>query len=219
MANNLKGYDANQVLRSVFDVDKNTLRVSIIDGSSGGGSFEVVISHLNDSIRLGDGTNFITSTTIGPKTGLDVSVVNEIDISDLDASKDNVAIRDADGDELAINPDGSINVSTTPSGTVGNRFNEVSSVAAGVLTTVLSFTATSFGHLTQVSASGDNKAEYYIYVNGVLMDKRRSYYTDYNVMFDLGRGIPYGVNNIIQIRVLHNATTTGTFSARAQTVE
>lgn len=82
MANNLKGYDANQVLRSVFDVDKNTLRVSIVDGGGGGGgSIEVIISHTNDSIRLGDGTNFFTSTTIGPKVGLDVAIINPVDVS------------------------------------------------------------------------------------------------------------------------------------------
>jgi hypothetical protein len=78
MANNLKGLDANQVLRSVYDVTKNTLRVSIVDGSSGGGSFEVVINHTDDSIRLGNGTDFLTSTYIGPKIGLDVNVINAI---------------------------------------------------------------------------------------------------------------------------------------------
>lgn len=81
MPNNLKKYDANQVLRSVFDVDRNTLRVSVVDGSTGDGSgFEVIISHTDDSIRLGDGTNFITSTTVGPKVGLDVNVINPVTI-------------------------------------------------------------------------------------------------------------------------------------------
>lgn len=465
MANNLKGYDANQVLRSVFDVDKNTLRVSIIDGSSGGGSFEVVISHENDSIRLGDGTNFITSTTIGPKTALDVAVNGEIDIEDLDASKDNVAIHDQAGHELDINPDGTLNAvvngkklfftgsvtannadlvpstdvsdyknivfqltgtfvatvrpqfsndnvtwvdgllqtinnaATTPavsiaavgiykvpitgryfrlrttaftsgtvvsntvitaldvmdygqrqtsatqsgawnvgnatanvtgtgaalnatpialttviqydqtvvaltgtwnativaeatndgtnffvvpvqridsltalpqmsmtgnglyripmdfnqlrlrisaytSGTVAanarisssdadhlgpeltidsgntvNQFNEISSVGAGVLTTVLSYTPTVGGTLQQVNASGDNKAEYHIFINGVLVDKRRSYYTDYNVLFDFKRGLAFNAGQTILVRVLHNASTVGSFSARLQTVE
>ena len=80
MANNLKGYDANQVLRSVYDVTKNTLRVSIVDGSTGGGSFEVIISHVDDSIKLGNGVDFITSTYIGPKVALDVNVVNSVQL-------------------------------------------------------------------------------------------------------------------------------------------
>lgn len=76
MPNFIKGLDANQVLRSVYDDTKNTLRVSIVDGSTGGGSFEVIINHVDDSIRLGNGTDFFTSTYIGPKVGLDVAVIS-----------------------------------------------------------------------------------------------------------------------------------------------
>lgn len=77
MPNNLKGYDGFQVLRSVFDVDKNCLRVCIVDGSSGGGGpIEVIIDHTSDSIRLGDGTSLVTTTLSGSKVGLDVNVVN-----------------------------------------------------------------------------------------------------------------------------------------------
>lgn len=93
MANNLTKYDANQVLRSVFDVTKNTLRVSVIDGSSGGGGgFEVIITHTDDSIRLGDGTNYFTSTTVGPKVGLDTAIINEVDIRDLVFATDSVNV-------------------------------------------------------------------------------------------------------------------------------
>lgn len=77
MANNLKGYDAFQVLRSVFDVDKNCLRVCLVDGGAGGGpAVEVIIDHTTDSIRLGDGTSLITATVSGVKVGLDVNVLN-----------------------------------------------------------------------------------------------------------------------------------------------
>ena len=77
MANQLKGLDAFQVLRSVYELTNNTLRVSVIDGSTGSGTgFEVIISHINDSIRLGDGTNFITSTNLASKYGLDVHIIN-----------------------------------------------------------------------------------------------------------------------------------------------
>ena len=76
MPNNLKGYDGFQVLRSVFDVDQNCLRVCIVSGGSGGPSTEVIIDHTNDSIRLGDGTNLITATVDGSKVGLDVNILN-----------------------------------------------------------------------------------------------------------------------------------------------
>lgn len=98
MANRLKRFDGFQVLRSVFDVDKNCLRVCVVEGTTGGGDgFEVVISHTNDSIRLGDGSNYFTSTTIGPKNGLDVNVINsvvvtatDLDIRDLNYLTDSV---------------------------------------------------------------------------------------------------------------------------------
>lgn len=39
------------------------------------GPQEVIISHTDDSIRLGDGTNFLTSTTVGSDVGLDVNII------------------------------------------------------------------------------------------------------------------------------------------------
>lgn len=79
MANNLKGYDGFQVLRSVFDVDKNCLRVCVVDGGGTGpgtGPIEVIIDHTSDSIRLGDGTALFTSTSFNGKIGLDVSIID-----------------------------------------------------------------------------------------------------------------------------------------------
>jgi hypothetical protein len=46
------------------------------DGSINARVGDLVISHLEDSIQLGDGTNLITSTTVGPKIALDVNIVN-----------------------------------------------------------------------------------------------------------------------------------------------
>lgn len=37
---------------------------------------EIVVSHLDDSIRIGDGTNLATITPIGSKKALDVNAVN-----------------------------------------------------------------------------------------------------------------------------------------------
>ena len=37
---------------------------------------EVIINHLDDSIRLGDGSSFLTSTTVSGKVGLDVAIIN-----------------------------------------------------------------------------------------------------------------------------------------------
>lgn len=81
MANNLKQIDAPQVIRSVYDDTKNTLRVSILDADTGGGTFEVIVDQANDSIKLGDGTNLITSSAApGSKHGLDVNIVNSVQL-------------------------------------------------------------------------------------------------------------------------------------------
>jgi len=42
---------------------------------------EVVISHLDDSIRLGDGTSLLTSTTSGSKIALDVNDISDQSVS------------------------------------------------------------------------------------------------------------------------------------------
>lgn len=228
MPYNLKGYDANQVLRSVFDVEKNTLRVSIIEGSSGGGSFEVVISHINDSIRLGDGTNFFTSTTVGPRIGLDTSVINEVNIEDLDAAKDNVAIHDADGDELDINPDGSINVQpTVNTNSTGLKvYSEISAIASGVETTIVSLTAAA-GRRTFIQkafASGDNIAKYRVKLNGVTIDfKRTNFGSDLNADFffdgELNPGLEVGVGNTVTITVRHDRGGVADFNGKIQYLE
>lgn len=80
MANNLKGLDAPQVVRSVYDDIKNTIRVSVHDADTGGGAFEVIVNQADDSIRIGDGTNLVTTTTAGSKVALDVNTLNPVQI-------------------------------------------------------------------------------------------------------------------------------------------
>ena len=72
------------------------------------------------SLLGSDGATQLTNTTVGPDTGLDVNLINasiavsatDLDIRDLSASQDNVAISDGT-DTLAINADGSINATVT----------------------------------------------------------------------------------------------------------
>lgn len=65
----------------------NPLPVEITSGVN----VEVDLSHVDDSVALGDGTNLLTSTTVGADIGLDVNVINaslvvsatDLDIRDL----------------------------------------------------------------------------------------------------------------------------------------
>jgi hypothetical protein len=68
--------DFTQILQRVFDEANGRLRTDA-QATVVAGSLEVIISHTDDSIRLGDGTSLITATTVGPKVGLDVNVVNQ----------------------------------------------------------------------------------------------------------------------------------------------
>ncbi len=54
------------------------LDVNVVQGIN----VEVDLSHIDDSVRLGDGTNFLGSTTVGSDVGLDVYVLNDPSIAD-----------------------------------------------------------------------------------------------------------------------------------------
>lgn len=94
-------HDADQVIQYVYDEATQTLRTTataVIIGQP----IEVEIDMATDSIRLGDGTNFFTSHTVGPSTGLDVYIINpsievtatDLDIRDLSHTIDSVRLGD-----------------------------------------------------------------------------------------------------------------------------
>lgn len=80
----------------------------------------VSLDHANDSVKVGDGTNFLAVNANG---SIDVNILNtsiavtasDLDIRDLSHSSDSIQIGDG-SDFLAINADGSINVSLTGGG-------------------------------------------------------------------------------------------------------
>jgi hypothetical protein len=181
MAVDLKPYDYPQVIRSVFEVDDNCLRVKVINGSGGGGELEVLIDHTEDSIRLGDGTGFFTSTVTGPKRSLDVNITG-----------------------------GTVTDSTTQI----DLYGEVTGVASGVLTTLLTYTATSEARLKKVAASGENIAEYQVLVNGNLKSKKRTYFAGgLNVDFTFDNGVELVNGDIVTVRCIHSRPDVADFNS------
>lgn len=100
-----------------------------------GVNVEVDLSHVDDSVRLGDGTNFLTSTTIGSDIGLDVNVINDTALANtaIAADEDVLAVADtaqatvasplSDRKYLFIYNEGSKKVYIGPSGvTAANGF-------------------------------------------------------------------------------------------------
>ena len=71
------GLDQNQILQRSFEESEDRLRVDA-EVSAVIGEVTVIISHTDDSIRLGDGTTLFTGTTVGAKTGQDVNVINDV---------------------------------------------------------------------------------------------------------------------------------------------
>jgi len=80
---------AGTALTSTLIGGAQALDVNIVEGIN----VEVDLSHLDDSVRLGDGTNFFTSTTIGADIGLDVNIINSLTVND--AALANTAIANA----------------------------------------------------------------------------------------------------------------------------
>lgn len=77
------------VAAAMFDGSGNALSstAGALDVNVASGNLSVDLEHTEDSIRLGDGTNFLTSTTVGADIGLDVNLINAsivVTASDLD---------------------------------------------------------------------------------------------------------------------------------------
>lgn len=173
-----------------------------------------------DGVHIGD-----------PDTGFTLQIESDGSINanvEVDAADgDNLAIHDSQGDELAINPDGSINVNLTQSnpGLLKTFYNEVSSVATSVLTTVQTYTAPVgySSYLQKIEVSGTNIAEYTVEINSVVQDKKRTYFgNSLNADFkfvETGTGLPLNVGDLVTVKVVHIRPFLGTFNSRIQVIE
>jgi hypothetical protein len=137
---------------------------------------------------------------------------------------------DGSGYDLNVNPDGSLNVvvenGTGTTDTVRIPYNEVTSVPAGVETTVLTYTCPPTlidAFLQRIMVSGDNVAKWDILLNGSKIATKRTWWTDFNVDFSFtsfdGTGVSLNTGDIITVEVLHNSSTLGTFEATIQVVQ
>lgn len=70
--------DPGQIIKRVYEEADDRLRVDAEITANISGAQEVVISHIDDSIRLGDGVDLVTTTTVGPDVGLDVNLIGGV---------------------------------------------------------------------------------------------------------------------------------------------
>lgn len=149
--------------------------------------------------------------------------------NDPDAGDVHSSMRIGDGvDEMAVNPDGSINVNITPSNTsarIESFFNEISAVPAATPTTIVTYTAPvgKISFLQKVFVSGENIAKFSVKLNGGVIDVRRTYFGGpFNEDFDFSdasRGLFLTVGDVVLIEVEHTRPQPGDFNGRIQVVE
>lgn len=123
---------------------------------------------------------------------------------------------------LKINPDGSININTdTPTAKIVNSvFGSISSVSNGILTTILTYTVPvgKTDYLSLIEVSGDNMAQFEIYINGILNARKRTSLMEFNEQFDFyvdsEIGLSLNSGTILQIMVIQNRPSLGNYEAR-----
>lgn len=131
-------------------------------------------------------------------------------------------IRSKDGELITQTPNGSkraldVNIVSDPSIVSESIYNEVTSVANSITTTVLTYTvpvATS-AKITNVDVSGTNIATYEVLVNAVVIDKKRTYFGgQLNEVFKFDNSISLVAGDVVLVRVTHSRPMTGDFNTR-----
>ncbi len=96
-----------------------------------------------------------------------------------------------------------------------NVFAEVSSIAAALETTVLTYTVPvgKTLNLDRIDGSGENVARYDIYIDSVREARKRSWWTAFNVCFEFHK-IELVAGQVLEMKVLHNSSAVGDFEGR-----
>lgn len=142
----------------------------------------------------------------------------------------NVTIQDDNGDKLNINPDGSVNVNIVSAQTdnkVKNQYGEALAVPAGVETTIVSYVTPliiSSAILQRISVSGENVGRFQVFINGTLVDTRRTYYGgNFSEYFEFAvnttDGFTLEPGDIVVVKILHSKPYVGDFEGRIQIFE
>lgn len=140
------------------------------------------------------------------------------------------SVRLGDGtNEAAVNPDGSLNVVVVSASQISQPtksvFNQVTIVPAGSEIVVVSYTVplAKKASIDQITGSGDNIGKFNVYLNGDLMDVRRTYWAGgFNVRFDFrsqGDGVILQAGDVLELKAIHTSDDLGDFDGRIQVVE
>jgi len=94
------------------------------------------------------------------------------------------------------------------------EYSDISSLASGTLTTILTYTVPVGKTLAmeKVEVSGCNVANYIVEIDGNTKGKRRTYFGNFNADFEY-KGLEVATGLIVRVRVIHSRPTTGNFDA------
>lgn len=174
-------------------------------------------------VQLSDGS--INIGTVNAELEVQLShKANDPDAGDVADS-----VRIGDGvEEMAINPDGSINavvVPSTSSALIKSTFNSVSSVPTSVSTLIHSLVvpASPVTFLHKIFVSGQNIATFQVKINSITVDLKRTYFGgSLDLVFDFSNGssgLKLSTGDLVEVFVEHQRPMVADFNARIQTVE
>jgi hypothetical protein len=131
------------------------------------------------------------------------------------------SVRINDGtNDLKVNSDGSINVVVENSPDEPGltfKYNEVTSVASGVTTNLISYTAPSGGsRISRIDVSGENVALFTLMVNGSTIMVKRTWWMEFNQCFVFDpntEGLKLNAGDTVLVTVLHNRPDLANFEA------
>lgn len=177
--------------------------------------------------------NTTGSTIVVSDTGVSVPSMSNYTIPPQDymlwAASDNVITFIGDGD-FVVN-DGTFDLSISdgidlikgyfpktmtvlPYGNSSCEYDEATSVASGVETTILTFLATSDSKLLSIECAGTNIAQYTIELDSaVLSRKYTNFGADLNCCFNYPNGFLVETGSTITVKVLHSRPYVGNFNS------
>jgi hypothetical protein len=191
--------DSQQVLKGSYDEANQRLRVDAL-----------VSATISDvAIKDSDGNEL----NVNPDGSINVNVENDLNIEVSAADGDNIAISDG-VHTLDILPDGSMPVTFVQTLDPLNVYNEVTSVASNVLTTILTLTATTDSIISQIDVSGTNIAEYRVLVDASIIKKTRTYFGgNLDFIMTFGEGLKITTGQVLTVRVIHLRPSLGDFNS------
>lgn len=130
--------------------------------------------------------------------------------------------------DKALRVQGEISVTVDPNNNneITYSYNEVSGVVKSILTTINTFIApigkTSF--LQRVSAGGSNIAAYEVQINGLTVEKRRTFFgaaltTDFEFIGSAESGLELTVGDVVTVKVIHERPNAGDFETKIQVLQ